>query len=156
MGSHRVTEFINNGDFARMSLIRVLIVDNVEFWGPVYSIIKADRSFEIVSEASDGLKAAEAAEKLQPTVVLLDISLPGLNGLEAGGWIRRVAPGARIVFVTMERDPDIVEAARQLGAWGYVLKCDAVRDLATAIHTVVRGEKFLSRSLAGYRFLDRA
>ena len=154
MGSHRVTEFINNGDFARMSLIRVLIVDNVEFWGPVYSIIKADRSFEIVSEASDGLKAAEAAEKLQPTVVLLDISLPGLNGLEAGGWIRRVAPFAKIVFVTMERDPDIVKAAWRLGAWGYVLKSDAARELVAAIQSVVRGEKFLSCSLDGRRFID--
>jgi DNA-binding NarL/FixJ family response regulator len=154
MNSCRVLDLSNNGDFARMSLIRLLIVDDVEFWRPVYSKLESDPSFLIVFQASDGLKAVEAAERVQPTVVLLDIGLPGLNGLEAGGWIRRVAPAAKIVFVTMENDPDIVEAARQLGAWGYVLKSDADRELVAAIHSVVRGDKYLSRSLAGHRFLD--
>jgi DNA-binding NarL/FixJ family response regulator len=80
--------------------------------------------------------------------------LPGLNGIQAGGRIRKVAPFAKIVFVTLERDPDIVDAAWGLGAWGYVLKSDAARDLVAAIQSVVRGEKFLSRSLDGRRFLD--
>ena len=111
-----MTDFSASGDFARMSLIRVLIVDNVEFWRPVYSMVKADPSFLIVFQATGGVKAVQEVEKLQPTVVLLDISLRGLNGLEAGAMIRRVAPNAKIVFVTMEHDPDIVEAARQVGA----------------------------------------
>ena len=140
-----------------MSLTRVLVVDDAECWRLFVScMLQAEPTLEIVFQASDGLNAVQAAERLQPTVVLLDIGLPGLDGIQAGGRIRKVAPHAKIVFVSMERDPDIVEVAWQLGAWGYVLKCDAVRDLATAIHTVVRGEKFLSRSLAGYRFLDRA
>jgi len=137
-----------------MSLIRVLLVDDVECWRLfVSSMLRADPSFEVF-ETSDGLKAIQAVEKLQPTVVLLDIGLPGLNGIQAAGWMRRVAPSAKIVFVSMERDPDIVDAARQLGAWGYVLKSDAARELVAAIHSVVRGEKFLSRSLDGHRFLD--
>jgi DNA-binding NarL/FixJ family response regulator len=100
------------------------------------------------------LKAVQAAEKLQPTVVLLDIGLAGLNGIQAGDRIRRVAPSTKIVFVSMERDPDIVEAAWRLGAWGYVLKSDAARELLAAIDSVVRGEKFLTRSLDGHRFID--
>jgi len=138
-----------------MSLIRILVVDDVKDWRvSVSSMLQAEPSFEIVSESSDGLKAVQAAEKLQPTVVLLDIGLPGLNGIQAGGWIRRVAPSAKIVFVSMERDPDIVEAAWRLGACGYVLKFDAARELVAAIHSVIRGEKFLSRSLDGRRFID--
>jgi len=137
-----------------MSLIRVLVVDDVERWRLcVSSILEAEPSFEVF-EASDGLNAVQAAERLQPTVVLLDIGLPGLNGIQAGGWIRKVAPCAKIVFVSMERDPDIVEAGWRLGASGYVLKSDAARELVAAIQSVIRGEKFLSRSLDGHRFMD--
>jgi len=137
-----------------MSLIRVLVVDDVEGWrASVSSMLRADSSVEVF-ETSDGLKAVQAAERLQPTVVLLDIGLPGLNGIQAGGLIRRVAPSAKIVFVSMERDPDIVEAAWRLGAWGYVLKSDAARELVAAIHSVIRGKKFLSRSLDRHRFID--
>jgi DNA-binding NarL/FixJ family response regulator len=100
------------------------------------------------------LKAVQAAQKLQPAVVLLDIGLPGLNGIQAGAWIRQVSPFAKIVFVTMERDPDIVEAAWRLGARGYVLKSDAGRELVAVIHSVVRGEKVLSHGLDGHRFID--
>lgn len=138
-----------------MSSIRILLVDDVESWRlSVSSMLRAEPSFEVVFETSDGLKAVQAAEKLHPVVVLLDIGLPGLNGIQAGGWIRRVAPFAKIVFVTMERDPEIVEAAWRLGARGYVLKSDAARELVAAIQSVVRGEKFLSRSLDGRRFID--
>jgi DNA-binding NarL/FixJ family response regulator len=138
-----------------MSLVRVLVVDDVDSWRiSISSMLRAEPKFEIVCEISNGLEAVQAAEKLQPTVVLLDIGLRGLNGLQAGGWIRRVAPSAKIIFVSLERDPDIVGAALRLGAWGYVLKSDARRELVTAIHMVVRGEKFISCSLAGYRSLD--
>ena len=103
-----------------MSAIRILLVDDVESWrSSISSMLRAEPSFVVVLVASDGLKAVQAAEKLQPAVVLLDIGLPGLNGIGAGGWIRRVAPFAKIVFVTMERDPDIVAAAWRSGAWGY-------------------------------------
>ena len=150
----RVTSQVTEA-FAGMSLVSILVVDDVECWRLfVSSMLRAEPTFEVVFEASDGLKAVQAAETLQPTVVLLDIGLPELNGIQAGGWIRRVAPSAKIVFVSMERDPDIVEAAWRLGACGYVLKFDAARELVAAIHSVIRGEKFLSRSLDGHHFLD--
>jgi DNA-binding NarL/FixJ family response regulator len=85
---------------------------------------------------------------MQPTVVLLDIGLPGLDGIKAGAGIRRVAPDAKIVFVSQQFDPDIVRAALQLGAWGYVLKSDAVRELVKAINTVLSGKDFVSSSVS--------
>jgi DNA-binding NarL/FixJ family response regulator len=119
-------------------------------------LLQEEPLFEIICQVSDGLEAVRMAEKLQPTVVLLDIGLPGLNGIEASGWIRKLAPDVKLVFVSQEFDPDIVRAALQLGAWGYVLKSDAGQELVAAIHSVVRGEKFVSRGLANYGLTDGA
>jgi DNA-binding NarL/FixJ family response regulator len=131
-----------------MSVVRVLVVDDVEDWRRfVFSTLRAE-PFEIVGEASDGLMAVQLAEQMQPTVVLLDIGLPGLDGIKAGAGIRRVAPDAKIVFVSQQFDPDIVRAALQLGAWGYVLKSDAVRELVKAINTVLSGKDFVSSSVS--------
>ena len=131
-----------------MSVVRVLVVDDVEDWRRfVFSILRAE-PFEIVGEASDGLIAVQLAEQMQPTIVLLDIGLPGLDGIKAGAGIRRVAPDAKIVFVSQEFDPDIIRAALQLGAWGYVLKSDAARELVKAINTVLSGKDFVSSSVA--------
>jgi NarL family two-component system response regulator LiaR len=132
-----------------MSVGRVLVVDDVEDWRRFVSSILLAEPFEIVGEASDGLMAVHLAEQMQPTVVLLDIGLPGLDGIKAGAGIRRVAPDAKIVFVSQEFDPDIIRAALQLGAWGYVLKSDAARELVKAINTVVGGKDFVSCSVSG-------
>jgi DNA-binding NarL/FixJ family response regulator len=135
-------------------VIRVLVVDDVEDWRRSISSMLGAEPFEITGEASDGLMAVQLAQQLQPTVVLLDIGLPGLDGLKAGAGIRAVAPDAKIVFVSQESDPDIVRAALLLGARAYVLKSDAAQELVEAIHSVVRGKKFVSRSLAGHGFID--
>jgi DNA-binding NarL/FixJ family response regulator len=138
-----------------LSLVRILIVDDFQDWRRfASSVLCVDPSFEIICEVSDGLKAVEAAERLQPDVVLLDIGLPEQNGIEAGRSILKLAPEAKIVFVSQEFDIDIVRATLEIGAWGYVLKSDAAYELVTAIHAIVRGEKFVSRSLAGHTFLD--
>ncbi len=135
-----------------MSVVRVLVVDDVEDWRRFVSSMLGAEPFEIVGEASDGLMAVQLAEQMQPTVVLLDIGLPGLDGIKAGAGIRRVAPDAKIVFVSQQFDPDIVRAALQLGAWGYVLKSDAVRELLKAINTVLSGKDFVSSSVSGRNF----
>jgi DNA-binding NarL/FixJ family response regulator len=137
-----------------MSVVSVLVVDDVEDWRRFVSSMLRAEPFEIVGEASDGLLAVQLAEQMQPTVVLLDIGLPGLDGIKAGAGIRRVAPDAKIVFVSQQLDPDIVRAALQLGAWGYVLKSDAVRELVKAINTVLSGKDFVSSSVSGRDFLN--
>ena len=135
-----------------MSVVRVLVVDDVEDWRRFVSSMLRAEPFEIVGEASDGLMAVHLAEQMQPTVVLLDIGLPGLDGIKAGARIRRVAPDAKIVFVSQEFDPDIIRAALQLGAWGYLLKSDAARELVKAINTVLSGKDFVSSSVSGRDF----
>jgi len=135
-----------------MSVVRVLVVDDVEDWRRFVSSMLRAEPFEIVGEASDGLMAVQLAEQMQPNVVLLDIGLPGLDGIKAGAGIQRVAPDAKIVFVSQEFDPDIIRAALQPGAWGYVLKSDAARELLKAINTVLSGKDFVSSSVSGRDF----
>jgi DNA-binding NarL/FixJ family response regulator len=132
-----------------MSVVSVLVVDDVEDWRRLVSSMLRAEPFEIVGEASDGVMAVLFAEQMQPSVVLLDIGLPGLDGIKAGAGIRRVAPDAKIVFMSQHFDPDIIRAALQLGAWGYVLKSDAARELVKAINTVLSGKVFVSSSVAG-------
>ena len=132
-----------------MSVVRVFVVDDVEDWRRWIASMLRTEPFKIIGEASNGLEAVYLVAQMQPTVVLLDIGLPKLNGIEAGVRIRRVAPDAKIVFVSQEFDPDIIRAALQLGAWGYVLKSDAARELVKAINTVVGGKDFVSRSVSG-------
>ena len=135
-----------------MPVVRLLVVDDVEYWRRcLASLLQTEVQIAIVGEASDGVEAVQMAEKMQPCMVLLDVGLPRLNGLKAGSWIRKLAPQAKLLFVSHESDPDIVSAAFQLGALGYILKSDAVRELVVAIRSAIRGEKFLSDGLIGQR-----
>jgi DNA-binding NarL/FixJ family response regulator len=101
----------------------------------------------IVGEASDGLQAVQKAEELQPDLILLDIGLPTINGIEAARLISRLVPSARILFVSQNNDPDLVTAALSSGARGYVLKENAQTDLLPAIEAVLRGDRFVRRGL---------
>ena len=89
------------------------------------------------------------AEQLQPDLILLDISLPKVNGLEAARKIQAIAPTAKVLFVSENRSRDIVEAALANGAGGFVLKADASSDLLRAIRAVLAGKRFISASLTG-------
>jgi DNA-binding NarL/FixJ family response regulator len=126
-------------------VLTVLVVDDVNSWRQfVSSTLHAEPSFEVICEVSDGLKAVKMAKRLQPSVILLDIGLPGLNGIEGAAWIRRVAPASKILFLTEQLDSDPLDAALKLGAKGYLLKSDAAKDLVPAIHAVVRSKTFIS------------
>ena len=133
-----------------MLKVRILVVDDIEFWRErVSSMLRKESSFEIVCEVADGLQAVLMAEELRPTIVLLDIGLPRLSGLNAARWIRNLAPKTRIVFLSEQRDLEIVGAALKLGC-GYVLKSDATEDLVAAIRSAAAGEPFVSRQLSGF------
>ena len=137
-----------------MSQVRILVVDDLEWWRTlVSSILQEDPAFQIVGEAADGLKAIHTAEKLQPGIILMDVDLPGLNGIKAGGWLRRLVPNAKLIYVSQEFDLASARAVLQLGARGCVLKSDAARELVWAIHSVVRGEVFISQGLSGFELL---
>jgi CheY-like chemotaxis protein len=102
--------------------------------------------FQIIGEASDGLEAIQKAEELQPDLILLDIGLPKLNGIEAAKRIRIVAPHTKILIVSQESDSDVVGEALQLGAMGYVLRSNAGSELLPAIEAVLGGKQFVSKA----------
>jgi CheY-like chemotaxis protein len=105
--------------------------------------------WRVVSEASDGLEAVQKAREFAPDVILLDIGLPKLNGLDAARQVRLVAPDSRILFLSANNLPDIVEAALNTGASGYVLKLVAVSELVAAVKAVSQGKRFVSNRIEG-------
>ena len=98
----------------------------------------------MVGEASDGLVAVEKAQELKPDVILMDIGLPGLNGIDAARRIRELTPKVKIIFVTQESSPEVVQEALDLGAQGYVLKADIETDLVPALYAAIQGKRFIS------------
>lgn len=130
------------------SLVRVLVVDDVELWQTfVHMHLDKEPNLHVIGVATDGLDAVRKAEKLRPDLILLDISLPGLNGLEVARQIRKVAATSTILFLSGESDPDVVRHAFSAGGLGYVLKSDAARDLIAGIESVLFGRRFVSSSL---------
>ena len=106
---------------------------------------------QVVGEASDGLEAIQKAEELQPHLILLDIGLPALNGIDAAHRISTLLPNAVILFVSQNNDANVVAGALSDGAKGYVLKPDANRELLPAVDAVLRGEHFASTGVAQRR-----
>jgi DNA-binding NarL/FixJ family response regulator len=133
------------------SRTRVLVVDDYEPWRRYVRVaLLAQDGLQIVGEGVDGSEAIEKAEELQPDLVLLDIGLPTLNGIEAARRIRKVSPTAKILFVSENRSPEIAQAALGTGAGGYVVKSDAASELLAAVKAVLKGKQFISASLAGH------
>ena len=131
--------------------IRVLVVDDFEpFRRLIVDILKNRSELQIVSEASDGSDAVEKARQLQPDLVLLDIGLPKLNGIEASRRIKEISPLSRILLVSQLLSADVVHEGLRLGATGFVAKLDVTKDLHIGVNSVLRGETFFSRALAGH------
>ncbi|HEY6930539.1 MAG TPA: response regulator transcription factor [Thermoanaerobaculia bacterium] len=107
--------------------------------------LRASRSW---GEASNGREALEILEEFSPDILLLDISMPGMNGLEAASRAARVAPGTRVILVSMHANEEYVQQALQAGAAGYVLKDAGMAELELAIRSVARGETFLSPAVS--------
>jgi DNA-binding NarL/FixJ family response regulator len=131
--------------------ISILVVeDNEPFRRFVSSTLRDRQNLNVIGEAGDGLEAVQRAEALQPDLIVLDIGLPELNGLDAARQMGELAPNSRIIFLTQESSPDIVHEALNLGAWGYVAKLQAGKDLLTAVEMVVQGQRFVSSGLDGH------
>jgi len=99
---------------------------------------------QVIGEVSDGLEAVQKSAELQPDLVLLDIGLPSLNGIEAARQIRKLVPELKIIFLTQESSADVVQEALSLGARGYVVKGMAASKLLTAVEAVLQGKTFVS------------
>lgn len=135
-------------------VFRVLIVDDFEPWRRVVRwMLQHFPEWEIVGEAADAREGVQKSEELQPDVVLLDIGLPRINGIDAASSILSIAPHSKIVFVSVELCPELVQGALRTGAHGYVVKSDAASDLLPALRTVMNGQRFLGARFADYDFI---
>ena len=133
------------------SLTRVFVVDDFDPWRRFLRLtLLAREELVVVGESFDGLEAVPKTQELQPDLILLDIGLPNLNGIEVARRIREVSPKSKILFVSEIRDRDIAEEALRTGAGGYVVKSDAASDLLPAVEAVLKGKQFVSSSLAGH------
>ena len=131
-----------------MSAIRILVVDDHEVIRRVIcSLLSSDPTLDVVCQTADGEQAVLKAQELQPDLVLLDISLPGISGIEAARRIRSSSPNSHIIFLSQHDSLQVVESAMRMGGHGYVAKIDAGSELLMAIRTVSAGEQFVSQRI---------
>lgn len=128
----------------------------VEDFAPFRQFIRATlgkrQEFNIICEVSDGLEAVHKAEELKPDLILIDIGLPTLNGIEAARRIRRSIPDSKIVFLSQESSAAVVQEALSLGALGYVVKARAGEELIDAMEAVCQGRRFISKEVSDHDF----
>lgn len=125
--------------------LRILLADDHELVRRgIRGLLNTKRKWRIVGEAGDGLDAIDKARKLKPDIVILDIDMPNLNGLEATPKIREAAPGAKIVALTLHESGEMVRRALDAGAHGFVLKSDLADRLVTALNEITHAKRFLT------------
>jgi two-component system nitrate/nitrite response regulator NarL len=135
-----------------MSVIQVLVVDDFLPWQHFVSqLLDSESDLQIVSVAIDGLDAVQKAKQSQFDLILMDLSLPGINGINATRQILSHSRHPKVLFVSEHRESELIQAAFEVGACGYVLKSDSSSDLILGIRTVLLGEPFVSRSLTNWR-----
>jgi len=133
----------------------ILLVDDHERWLHfVRTTLEKKPELYVAGKAANGLVAIQRAAQLQPDLILLDIGLPGLNGIMVARRIRTVSTHSKICFLTQESSPDVVQAALDTGAHGYVVKVDAGGDLLKAVTSVLQGNRYLSASIASRGLLE--
>jgi|SRR5579863_8244948 DNA-binding NarL/FixJ family response regulator len=125
--------------------VRVLVVEDFEPFRRFIHDTLRGTELQVVGEVFDGKEAVRKAEELRPDLILLDIGLPTLNGIEAARQIRKLAPESKIVFVSQESSADVIEEALNLGAMGYIVKAHAGSGLLAAMEVVRQGGRFVSK-----------
>ena len=132
-----------------MNPIRVLLADDHKLMrAGLRLVVDQQPDLSVVGEADDGRQAVELAKSLNPDVVVMDIGMPNLNGIEAARQIRQIRPDAAVVMLSMHSDEGYVLRALGAGARAYLLKDSATTDLAQAIHAVVEGKSFFSPAVS--------
>jgi DNA-binding NarL/FixJ family response regulator len=131
-----------------MDIIKILIVDDhPTVRRGLHSLLSSHPDIQIVGEAEDGAAALRLAETLAPDIVLLDIQMPGLDGIGVANQLRRIAPDARIIALTAFEDENYVASALRAGAYAYLLKNTTDESIVDTVRRVHRGERLLSPSL---------
>jgi DNA-binding NarL/FixJ family response regulator len=125
--------------------ISVLVVEDfLPFRRFVLSTLASMSDLEVTGESSDGSEAVQKAVELQPDLILLDIGLQGLSGIDAARQIRTLVPRSNIIFLTQESSAEVIQEALSLGAQGYVVKTKAASELLNAVEAVLLGKTFVS------------
>lgn len=123
--------------------IRILVVDDHPIVRQgLKTLLEGHSGWEVIGEASDGAEALEKAKDLNPDVMVLDVTMPRMNGLEACRLLRRQSPALEILFVTQHDSPQMMREALEAGARGYVVKSNAARDLLAAVEAVSQHRVF--------------
>ena len=126
---------------------RILIADDHKLVAELFMRLLA-QDFDVVGIVGDGQSLVRAAAELKPDLILIDVWMPLLNGLDAGRQVKKMLPAVKLVYLTMNPDADVAAEAFELGALGYVLKtCDA-SEMTLAIHEVLRGRTYLSKAMS--------
>jgi DNA-binding NarL/FixJ family response regulator len=120
----------------------------------IRQLLQERPELQVICEVSDGLEAVQKADEFKPDLIVLDIGLPSLNGIEAARRIRQLSPNSKIINLSQDNSLDVVQVALSTGAQGYVHKADVQSDLLPAIEAVLRGKQFVSSSVKGYKFAD--
>jgi DNA-binding NarL/FixJ family response regulator len=138
-----------------LSSIRILVAEDYEPWRRQACLLLQGRpELRVICEASDGSEAVQKSQELKPDLILMDIGLPKLNGFEAARKIRQLSPGTKIIFLSQDNSLDVVQEALSTGALAYVHKARAGCDLLPAFEAVLRGERFVSSSIEGYKLTE--
>ena len=133
----------------KMPPVQILVVDDHRVVRrAICQLLSSDPILNVVCETADGEQAVQKAEELQPNLVLLDISLPGISGIEAARRVRRVSPNSQIIFLSQHDSLQMVKDALNTGGRGYVAKSDAGLELLNAIRAVRAGKQFVSQRIA--------
>jgi DNA-binding NarL/FixJ family response regulator len=143
--------FTSDSNVKRKNLgtVRILVADDFDlFRNLVTSILKEQTGYHIVGEAADGREAVRRAEELQPDLVVLDMGLPDVRGIEVARRIKICSPNSRILFLTTSNDPEWVFDRVHVASWGHVLKVDVVSELVKAAKAVLSGEWFVGPQLS--------
>jgi DNA-binding NarL/FixJ family response regulator len=140
-------------ELLKMFTVRTLVVDDYEpFRQFVCSTLGKRRDVQVIGEASDGLEAVRKAEELKPDLVVLDIGLPTLNGIEVGRRIRKLCPECKILFMSQVSTADVAQEVFSVGALGYIVKAHAASELLAAVEAVCQGRQFVSKGLSGHNW----
>jgi DNA-binding NarL/FixJ family response regulator len=131
--------------------IRILVVDDHPIVRQgLKTLLEGHAGWEVIGEASDGAEALEKAKDLSPDVMVLDVTMPRMNGLEACRLLRRQSPALEILFVTQHDSPQMMREALEAGARGYVVKSNAARDLLAAVEAVSQHRVFTALNERSY------
>lgn len=132
-----------------MKVSIILVDDHKILREGLKNIINSVTGFEVIGEADDGHQAIKLCGKLNPDLVIMDVSMQGLNGIEASTQIRKINPDIKIIALSMHSTRQFVTGMFQVGAWAYLLKDCASEELINAIKTVVSGKKYVSQYISG-------